>query len=641
MGRPYDKELKELSATYNWALSQDVSKIQRAIKDSADLPILSVASGGAYAAANILAHLHSNIHSTVSRAVTPYELVGSLPADRALSVWLLSASGRNIDIQRAFGHSLNSEARQLTTLCLNPSSPLSSKSEKAAWPENVSFRPPFSKDGFLATNSLLAITVLIIRAYLGEKIRFPSSLEQLLTSSDVDLKRIQHEGESVWLRKHIAVIFGRHSKHAALDIESRFTEAGLSTIQPADFRNFAHGRHHWLAKHESDSAVLSIYNEQEDEIADRTLALIPESVPRLKIRLCGEPWISTVASIVASIHIAGHAGNILGIDPGRPKVPSFGRKLYNLRADSGHQVKKDRHTNAIERKMRVTRWGSGSKAGRDTLEKSLNQFRKGLRKATYPIIVSDYDGTIVDTRFKTAPPGKLIVSELKRLLSAGIKLGIATGRGDSVRDNLRSFISEEPLRERVWVGYYNCAQIGCLNDDSMPIKSNKPIGALGLLNTKLQQMDALREIAEIKPSRDQITIIPKEFASPQKVYEIAEQCTHGEGLKDIALARSGHSVDIVDRTTSKLNIFSKMREVCGQPDGAILTFGDRGRWPGNDYALLSNAYSLSVDEVSTAPDSCWNLAPIGVRGPNALQFYLRRLDVIKDRDFVAARFRNL
>jgi hypothetical protein len=53
--------------------------------------------------------------------------------------------------------------------------------------------------------------------------------------------------------------------------------------------------------------------------------------------------------------------------------------------------------------------------------------------------------------------------------------------------------------------------------------------------------------------------------------------------------------------------------------------GDRGRWPGNDFDLLSDVLGLSVDEVSSDPLQCWNLAPPGLLGPQAAVYYLDRL----------------
>lgn len=63
------------------------------------------------------------------------------------------------------------------------------------------------------------------------------------------------------------------------------------------------------------------------------------------------------------------------------------------------------------------------------------------------------------------------------------------------------------------------------------------------------------------------------------------------------------------------------------PDSRILCIGDKGRWPGNDFDLLSEPFSLSVDEVSSDPVTCWNLAPAGYRGIQATLYYLDHMRI--------------
>ena len=58
-----------------------------------------------------------------------------------------------------------------------------------------------------------------------------------------------------------------------------------------------------------------------------------------------------------------------------------------------------------------------------------------------------------------------------------------------------------------------------------------------------------------------------------------------------------------------------------------MTIGDLGKAPGNDFELLAEPFSLSVDQVSEASATCWNLAPIGCHGANALLGYLRAFEV--------------
>ena len=54
-----------------------------------------------------------------------------------------------------------------------------------------------------------------------------------------------------------------------------------------------------------------------------------------------------------------------------------------------------------------------------------------------------------------------MTNELIRLLDVGIHLGIATGRGKSVREALQASLPET-LWPLVFVGYYNGAEVAAL-----------------------------------------------------------------------------------------------------------------------------------------------------------------------------------
>jgi hypothetical protein len=89
---------------------------------------------------------------------------------------------------------------------------------------------------------------------------------------------------------------------------------------------------------------------------------------------------------------------------------------------------------------------------------------------------------------------------------------------------------------------------------------------------------------------------------------------------------SSHSIDIVLNGASKLDVVEAVRGHAGA-DATVLRFGDKGRWPGNDYTLLQDALGFSVDEVSNDLGSCWNVAPAGSLGLQATLYYLSKLSM--------------
>jgi len=77
-------------------------------------------------------------------------------------------------------------------------------------------------------------------------------------------------------------------------------------------------------------------------------------------------------------------------------------------------------------------------------------------------------------------------------------------------------------------------------------------------------------------------------------------------LKNIKIVESTHSIDLLSNDVSKTDLIKYIKKNISE-QLEILCIGDRGKWPGNDFELLSYPYSLSVNEVSANSHSCWNL----------------------------------
>jgi hypothetical protein len=156
------------------------------------------------------------------------------------------------------------------------------------------------------------------------------------TASQDFVEDQQKRFSALWKRQELLVLYGPSTKAPAIDIESKFTEAALGSVQISDYRNFAHGRHNWLSKRRSTSAVLAFLTDEDRPIAKQTLAHIPKGVPREEVDISYTGGVAAVAGIVSAMFLAGSAGKARGIDPGRPHVESFGRKIYRLSAYVPH-----------------------------------------------------------------------------------------------------------------------------------------------------------------------------------------------------------------------------------------------------------------------------------------------------------------
>lgn len=530
-------------------------------------------------------------------------------------------------------------ARQLGVMCGRPGSPLTKLAQAHEYVDLLLFDPPAGKDGFLATNSLMAFNALLTRAYLSEFGQDVAgwtdtvkAVRPFLNEESDAVTRWRQSTEPLWSRSTTLVLHDASSRPGAVDLESKFTEAALGNLQLADYRNFAHGRHHWLAKRGDETGILAFVTDETRALAERTLALVPPEVPLARIDLPGPPSAAAIGGLIAALRIAGWAGLTRGIDPGQPGVPIFGRKLYNLPLGRPATRRvanlRDADAAAIARKSGMHVAKLAAEGQLDHWHSALKRFEGRLRETGFAGVVLDYDGTVVDARRRYFTPRSEMVAELTRLVDSGARVAIATGRGGSVRKDLQTVLPQR-LWPQILVGYYNGAEIAPLDVMTAPDGAATVCEALVGLAAALRAQPELGLVADQTDRRHQITLEPKAPLPENRLWDLAQQVIIMTGAHGARVTRSSHSVDIVAPGVSKRSVLDRLGKLTGETP--YLCIGDRGRWPGNDYELLREPFALSVDEVSLDPETCWNLAAPGQRGIEATLEYLRRLAPVDGR----------
>lgn len=637
MGRPYASELLELDATYAWCMAVSVDALTRSIALASRGPLFCVGSGGSLTAAHFATFLHTRFTGEISQTFTPFELASTSQQLLDASVLICSAGGSNPDVIAAASFSIQRNPRQLFAVTTRSRSPLQLRLAEAVWPTCHAYSTPTRKDGFLATNSLLATIVLLTRAYeasAGADSSLPKTLGELLhagVSRSTFAVQILADLLPLVRRSTLIVLHGASTKPAAMDVESRFTEAALAHAQPADYRNFAHGRHYWLARHANSSAMLA-FAEAGESVAKKTLALIPAEIPKHEFRVESGAR-GAIAAICYSIFLASAAGESKGIDPGRPHVPTFGRRLYHLRAmpgtNGGAREADHRMNLAIERKTRSSISALAARGQLDGWQEHYRTFVARLATARFRAIVVDYDGTLCGPERRLAGPSDDVVTRLAELLDSGLTIAIATGRGKSVREELRKRFRSSAHRARVIVGYHNGAEIGSLSDTQCPPTSLPLIAELEPIAEALRASGAVARNATTQAKGKQISLEMLPLGDLNVILAEASRAVRAHRhCEQVSIVTSSHSVDIIAAGVSKSNVVGRL--LCefsssSQHETAILCMGDRGRAPGNDADLLRHPLSVSVDEVSDDPLTCWAIAAPGTRFDIACLEYLTRL----------------
>lgn len=625
MGKPFTKELEKINETLEWSLKQDVNLLTEDFISVNKSPLFVVGSGGSLSACHYAALLYQH-GGTMSKPITPLELYYSRNALRNSNVLFISASGRNNDILFGYKTAVEYEPSSVFSLCMKKNTPLAKLSAENSIGKHYDFNLPTGKDGFLATNSLVAFFGILYKTFHTRH-----NLDDIsIDSNDSFYGDLDSFMGKVSPDFTFTVLYAGWGQPVAVDLESKLAEAALSNVLLSDVRNFGHGRHHWFDKRKDKSAIIALITPEEKKITDKTLSLLPQDIPVLRINSKHSDGFASIDMLIKSFSFIERIGQIQGIDPGRPGVPDFGSKLYHLKYSSFYKKISDVSWNekmAITRKTKLPTYEHLTQKEKKYWHNAYNDFRKKLQSSVYGSIILDYDGTICSAENRFHGIDKQTSNQLINILENNLIIGIATGRGKSVRTDLQKSIPKE-YWPQVVIGYYNGGDIGMLNDEAIPDKTKKINSSLQIIFDLLRGYNFPYEIIpEIKPN--QLTIEIGDKKDWQKVRSTIIQLIMQENIPNIQILESSHSMDIIDQSvTSKLNVFehcifeAKKRKKTGN----CLCIGDKGNWPGNDYQLLSSSFSLSVDEVSSIDTTCWNLALPGLKNLKATLYYLSFLN---------------
>ena len=619
MGKPFKEELKKLSETIRWAEQQDVTRLaQFLFAENKQIPLVCIGSGGSLSACHYAVQLYQHRNGVLAQAMTPLQLMyAGSNIIRSSKLLFLSASGKNKDILSAIKYGVKYNETGMMSLTLRKNNPTEELLEQypkvQRWCENI----PTEKDGFLATNSLLATFTLLCKAACASKYQV----------SRFKLNDLQPETFNLNLSviQNFIVMYGATGEPVAWDIESKLTEAALGSALLSDYRNFGHGRHHWFDKRGENSCIIALVTPVERELAYKTIGCLPKSVPVIYIETELDGPQASIDMLLKAFRFVNDLGEARGIDPGKPGVPGYGRLLYNL-----NYYKLTNRILPVEKTLDVAVLRKLGIAGRENVplwmyySESCQRFVRQLNRGRFTTVAFDYDGTLSASDRKSRFTNGLcdeIRDALMPLLENGVQIVVATGRGKSVGESF-----QESIDQKYWlqikVGYYNGACLLTLGDEDE------------LKKWKKQHFDSeLKELEEELKLRLPAGCVGYKFeerilqlsiegemtqAESQLVYDTCREIILDKQMKGIRVWRSSHSMDIVVyREVSKLRVIEDPEHT--------LCIGDYGTVEGNDYEMLTSKYSLSVDRVSKNTESCWNIAPSGMKGLDATLYYISRM----------------
>ncbi|MBF0560219.1 MAG: HAD family phosphatase [Nitrospirae bacterium] len=489
----------------------------------------------------------------------------------------------------------------------------------------------------MATNSLLLNAVVVARAY-GEldqnKKLFPDSLNQV-TLSEIKVSEWLQSADDfvkeVVKRGNIIIIYSPFLRAIAADLESKLAESALLHCQVADMRSFAHGRHLWLANRAADCAILALTDPSMPDLWPYMKSILPSEVPTFTMHTRESAPLDLIVGLVAQMHLVAKIAKELNIDPAKPVVPQFGRDLYYT--DIQKLVPVPNNLDDLEHSKYAVlgaRWPSTLRQG--FMRRKLEAYKMALERQEFKVIVFDYDGTLCSSQRKDVPPTESVRKELIRLAEAGIIIGIASGRGGSIRENL-SILLPQTLWSRFRLGLYNCGLIS-----NIDISQQEGGETSEFLSHAMRIVGNLKAfgvpIYDIRLTQPyQVSVRFQEGINTESMWFVLADALRTAGLDFSKMMLSKHSIDILAGNVSKSRLIAEIIQEFKVKPHQILTMGDQGAWPGNDSTLLEHRYSLSVDVPSRRIDRGWNLAPPHKRDVDATLWYLERLSITDKESF--------
>lgn len=629
----YEQELAKLHETYQKALAADIQRLKIAIAGASESSIIGVGSGGSYTAASLLCSLHEAYTGRVSRPSTPLEIICNPTLSAVSPVFLISAEGKNPDIVEALQRARMHSARPLHIITNRQDSPLIACANRLT-DINIHIFELKEKDGYLATNSLLLDAVLIARAYCeldNEFENIPASIEELRLRSQTIAEWLSDAApfvDQAVTRGAVIITFSPLMRAVAADLESKLAESALLHCQLTDLRSFAHGRHLWLAERPNGCTILAVIEPTLSSLWESMRSKLPPEIPAISMLFDGATPRDLLAGLVAQMRLLSAIAQRLGKDPGNPAVPQFGRDLHYMDISALIPAPLEPSGSGERSKYEVlgARWPSLPRRG--SMQRALEGFQLALEQQEFRAIVFDYDGTLCGShRNDNPPPPQSIVDHLRTLIDGGIFVGIASGRGGSIQEELQKSFPAE-LWPKIQLGLYNAGHISTLAD---PIPENRPtseflshaariIGRLKTLGVPIEQIRTTHPF--------QVSVRFREGVHAENNWFVIADALRQAGLDLSKVVRSKYSVDILGDGVNKSHLVAHMIQNFKVDPYEVLTMGDQGAWPGNDSSLLEHRFSLSVDVPSRRMDRGWKLAPAHKRDVDATLWYLDRIHVI-------------
>ena len=312
-----------LEAILEQIAEADITPIRNFLFENPGEPLVATGSGGAEAAADLLALLYG-ARGGVGTAVSPMTLNSF--SDSALGtskILLISKGGHNKDAVFASRRALEASPGRAAGFFLSDGDRNEARKLflKAA-PER-GFLVPMKgvRDGFVSTGTSIAYFALLVRLFqdsvrLDKYRSVPEAPFRLRLKDGTPL-----DTKAFRMVTNYIILSGSWGRPVALNLEGKLVETGVAGAEVYDFRNYCHGRFIYTSNHLEDSAVVKLVSPSEKELSGRIREFLPAKTKLVLIETeCNAPE-SALDLLIRSTELFLELCNECGADPASPSNP--------------------------------------------------------------------------------------------------------------------------------------------------------------------------------------------------------------------------------------------------------------------------------------------------------------------------------
>jgi sugar/nucleoside kinase (ribokinase family)/fructoselysine-6-P-deglycase FrlB-like protein len=310
--------------------SKKKAEIESMIKS---MPLLFVGSGGSLSAAVFGEQVVFSLRGNPAMAIPPYELESiRTPLNNILPV-LISYRGSNPDILYSFDKLRALKVTNGLVFTSDPDSELTRRAGDSGWQVFIVSK---HRQGFVATLGYLATLGSLLAIFAPDNLKEDlhrlfdyKTLSGIFKAADFRARGLCEGLSGLPSNYHFIALGSGWARPALVDLESKFVEGGIATIECSELKNFTHGRYISAYRHSKNRIAVILRCPPYNDLADMINKKLKKQMKVFELSTDCQSVLGAIDLVIQALYLTHHLGLREGVDISKPKYPKEARGMYS------------------------------------------------------------------------------------------------------------------------------------------------------------------------------------------------------------------------------------------------------------------------------------------------------------------------